>query len=69
MVDPRFMYSLSLLPWRGLRQISSSWNPLVSAIGAMLLGVTGGREVSLPVAVVAEAEGCGAVISGFVEKF
>ena len=34
----------------------------------MLLCIAGGRGVSLPVAVVAEAEGCGAVTSGFVEK-
>ena len=52
------MSSLSFLcRWRILCCLGSSRNPFVGAACSMLLGITGGRGVSLPVAIVAEAEG------------
>ena len=44
------------------------WHPLIGVVSSMLLCIAGGRGVSLPVAIVAEAKGCGAGTSGFVEK-
>ena len=67
------MRSLSSLSFLCRRRIlfclGSSRDPFVGAACSMLLGITGGRGVSFPVAIVTEAEGCGAVTSGFVEEF
>ena len=64
----RSLCFISFFSWRILSHPGSFWNPLIGAIGTMLLCIAGGRGVSLPVAVVAEAEGCGAVTSSFVEE-
>ena len=64
----RSLSSLSFFPWRILIYPGSFWNLLIGAVSSMLLCIVGGRGVSLPVAIVAEAKGCGAVTSGFVQK-
>ena len=64
----RSLSSLSFFPWRILSYLGSFWNPLIGAVSPMLLCIAGGCGVSLPIAVVTETEGCGAMTSGFMEK-
>ena len=65
----RSLSSLSFFSWRRILScLGSFWNPFIRASNSMLPCIAGGRGVSLPVTIITEAEGCGAVISGFVEK-
>ena len=65
----RSLSSFSFFSWRRILScLGSFWNPLIRVVSSMLPCITGGRGVSFPVTIIAEAEGCRSVLSGFVEK-